>query len=218
MKLGIVGLDSVKITMNGTTFDNDNFASAKIKINTISKYLIDSIEIRTVHGMEKDGKDYERKITVKIPKKTVEALDKSKIQAFLENASVDGAGGKWKTADDGSGSYSVSLKGSAEEINEFTAKFFGSGSSFTYVSDGTLNTAFSETGVLYDKVNFERFPCNSDGSCNATFNVLSGVILPSLPERPTGSISSISPASKRLIRPPSLRMQSDVSIAAKPTP
>ena len=28
--------DSVKITMNGTTFDNDNFASAKIKINTIS--------------------------------------------------------------------------------------------------------------------------------------------------------------------------------------
>ena len=162
--------DTVKITMNDVTFDNDNFASAKIKINTISKYLLDSIEVRTVHGLEKDGKDYERKVTVKIPKKTVEALGKTNIQKFMENSSVDGANGKWKNADDGSGIYSVSLKGSAEEIGEFTARLFGGNSSFSYVSDGSLNTAFSETGVLYDKISFERFPCQSDGSCNATFN------------------------------------------------
>lgn len=161
--------DTVKITMNGVTYDNDNFGSAKVKLNTIAKYLLDSIEIRTVHDVDKDGSDYEREVSVNIPKKTVEALGKSNIQEFMESSVGDGANGKWKSNDDGSSRYRVSFKGSADVINECTSKLFGSGSSFQYVSDGTLNTAFSETGILNETVKFTKFPCNSDGTCNATF-------------------------------------------------
>lgn len=161
--------DTVKITMNGVTYDNDNFGSAKVKLNTISKYLLDSVEVYTIHDVSQDGSDYERKITVNIPKKTVEALGKSNIQEFLDASTGENASGKWKSSDDGSGKYIISYKGSAETIDACNAKIFGSGTSFQYVSDGSLNTPFSETGVLTEKVGFGKFPCNSDGSCNATF-------------------------------------------------
>ncbi len=161
--------DDVKITMNGVTYDNDNFASSKIKLNTISKYLIDSIEIRTIHDVDKDGSDYEREVTVKIPKKTLETLGKSNIQEFMENAVGESATGKWKSDDDGASRYRISFKGNAELINSCTSKLFGDGCSFQYVSDGSLNTAFSETGVLTEKVVFSKFPCNSDGTSNVTF-------------------------------------------------
>ena len=161
--------DDVKITMNGVSYDNDNFASSKIKLNTISKYFIDSIDIRTIHDVEKDGSDYEREITVKIPKKTVEALGKSNIQSFMENSVGENATGKWKSDDDGASKYRISFKGNAELINECTSKLFGAGTSFQYVSDGSLNTAFSETGILTEKVSFSKFPCNSDGTSDVTF-------------------------------------------------
>lgn len=161
--------DTVKVTMNGVSYDNDNFGSAKVKLNTIAKYMIDSIEIRTVHDVEKDGSDYEREITIKIPKKTVDALGKSNIQEFLESCAGENAAGKWKSDDDGASRYRISFKGNAELIDECTAKVFGAGSSFQYVSDGSLNTAFSETGILTEKVSFGKFPCNSDGTSNVTF-------------------------------------------------
>ena len=161
--------DDVKITMNDVTYDNDNFASSKIKLNTISKYLIENIEIRTIHDVEKDGSDYEREITVKIPKKTVEALGKSNIQEFMESSVGEKATGKWKSDDDGASRYRISFKGNAELINECTSKLFGEGCSFQYVSDGSLNTAFSETGVLTEKVSFAKFPCSSDGTSDVTF-------------------------------------------------
>ena len=161
--------DDVKITMNGVTYDNDNFASAKIKLNTVSKYLVESIEIRTIHDVDKDGSDYEREITVKIPKKTLEVLGKDSIQEFIMSAAGENASGKWKTDDDGSSRYRISFKGNAELISECTSKLFGGGTSFQYVSDGSLNTAFSETGVITEKVSFSKFPCNSDGTSDVTF-------------------------------------------------
>ena len=161
--------DNVKVTMNGVSYDNDNFGSAKVKLNTISKYLIDSLEIRTVHDVDKEGAVYEREVAIKIPKKTVEALGKSNIQEFMENCVGENATGKWKSDDDGASRYRVSFNGSADVINECTSKLFGGGCSFQYVSDGSLNTAFSETGVLSEKVSFSRFPCRSDGTCDATF-------------------------------------------------
>ena len=161
--------DDVKITMNGVTYDNDNFASSKIKLNTISKYFIESIDIRTIHDVDKDGSDYEREITIKIPKKTLEALGKNNIQDFMESAVGEKAAGKWKSDDDGASRYRISFKGNAEVINECTSKLFGEGCSFQYVSDGSLNTAFSETGVLTEKVSFGKFPCNSDGTSDVTF-------------------------------------------------
>ena len=161
--------DDVNITMNGVTYDNDNFASSKIKLNTISKYLIESIDVRTIHDVDKDGSDYEREVTIKIPKKTVEALGKSNIEEFMANAVGENATGKWKSDDDGASRYRVSFKGNAELINDCTTKLFGAGCSFQYVSDGSLNTAFSETGILTEKVSFGKFPCNSDGTSNVTF-------------------------------------------------
>ncbi len=161
--------DKVKITMNGVTYDNDNLLSANIKLNTISKYMLDSIEVYTIHDVSQDGSDYERKITINIPKKTVEALGKSNIQEFLDAMTGDKSSGKWKSNDNGSAKYIISFKGSAEVINDYTVKIFGGGTSFQYLSDGSLNTPFSETGILTEKVSFSKFPCNSDGSCNATF-------------------------------------------------
>ncbi|MBQ9901856.1 MAG: hypothetical protein IJM51_05655 [Clostridia bacterium] len=161
--------DTVKVTMDGVSHDNENFGSAKVKINTISKYQIDSLEIRTVHDVDKEGAVYEREVTVKIPKKTVEALGKDNIQAFMENGLGENATGKWKSDDDGASRYRVSFKGSSDVINDCTSKLFGEGCSFQYVSDGSLNTAFSETGVLTEKVSFTKFPCRSDGTCDATF-------------------------------------------------
>lgn len=161
--------DTVKVTMNGVTYDNDNFGSAKVKLNTIFKYMIDSIDIRTVHDVDKEGVVYDREITVKIPKKTVEVLGKSNIQEFLESSAGENATGKWKSDDSGASRYRISFKGSADVISQITSRIFGSGSSFAYVSDGSLNTAFSETGVLTEKVTFDKFPCSSDGTCNATF-------------------------------------------------
>ena len=144
-------------------------APAKVKLNTISKYMIDSIDISTVHDVDKEGAVYDREITVKIPKKTVEALGKSNIQEFLESSAGENVTGKWKSDDNGASRYRISYKGSADVVNQITSRIFGSGSSFAYVSDGSLNTAFSETGVLTEKVTFEKFPCSSDGTCNATF-------------------------------------------------
>ena len=161
--------DTVKVTMNGVTYDNDNFGSAKVKLNTIAKYMIDSIDIRTVHDVDKDGSDYEREITIKIPKKTVDALGKSNIQDFLESCAGENAVGKWKSDDDGASRYRISFKGGADLINECTSRVFGSGSSFQYVSDGSLNTAFSETGVITEKISFGKFPCRSDGTSDVTF-------------------------------------------------
>ncbi len=161
--------DTVKVTMNGISYDNDNFGSAKVKLDTIAKYMIDSVDIRTVHDVDKEGSDYEREITIKIPKKTVDALGKSNIQEFLESCAGENAAGKWKSDDSGASRYRISFKGNAEFISECTAKVFGDGSSFEYLSDGSLNTAFSETGVLSEKINFSKFPCRSDGTTDATF-------------------------------------------------
>ena len=161
--------DNVKVTMNGISFDNDNFGSAKVKLNTISKYQIDSLEIRTVHDVDKEGAIYEREVTIKIPKKTVEALGKTNIQEFMDSSAGENTTGKWKSDDDGTSRYRISFKGSADVINECTARLFGNGCSFQYVSDGSLNTAFSETGVLNEKISFAKFPCRSDGTCDATF-------------------------------------------------
>ena len=98
-----------------------------------------------------------------------ETLGKSNIQEFMENAVGESATGKWKSDDDGASRYRISFKGNAELIDECTAKVFGAGSSFQYVSDGSLNTAFSETVILTEKVSFGKFPCNSDGTSNVTF-------------------------------------------------
>ena len=161
--------DNVRVTMNGVTYDNDNFGSAKVKLNTIAKYQVDSLEIRTVHDVDKEGIIYEREITVRIPKKTVEALGKSNIEEFMKSSLGEGAAGKWKSDDDGASRYRISFKGSADVIAACTSKLFGDGCSFQYVSDGTLNTAFSQTGVLTEKVSLSKFPCRSDGTCDATF-------------------------------------------------
>lgn len=156
--------DTVTITLNDVSYENDNLMSSKIKIDTIAQYRLSSIEMTTIRYGDDD---YEREIVLNMPKNTVETLGKDNIQAFMKSATADGAAGQWLSNEGSTSRYRVSFSGTAEFINTCTAKLFGGGSSFSYVKDESLYTAFSETGVLNEKLNFEKFPCESNGSCNA---------------------------------------------------
>lgn len=155
--------DTVSITMNGTEFDNQNLLSSRIKIDTVAAYKLDSVAIDTIRYGDDD---YEREITLSMPQKTVEALGKDNIQKFLETATAENASGQWLSDENNLSRYRISISGTAENINACTSQLFGDGSSFSYRKDESLYTAFSETGVLNETLNFEKFPCENDGSCN----------------------------------------------------
>lgn len=157
--------DTVSISMNDTKFDNENLMSSRIKIDTIAEYKPDSLAINTIRYGDDD---YEREIIVSIPKKTVEALGKENIGKFFKAVTADDAKGQWLSDENNLGRYRISFSGTAETVNTCTSRIFGSGSSFTYTKDESLYTAFSETGVLAEIFNFEKFPCENDGTCNAT--------------------------------------------------
>lgn len=157
--------DTVKITMDGTSYDNGNLMSSRIKIDTIAQYRLGSIEINTVRYGDDD---YEREVILNMPSSTVETLGKEYIQSFMESVTADSASGQWLSDENKTGRYRISFSGTGEVINTCTAQLFGGDSSFGYVKDETLYTAFSETGVLSETLNFDRFPCESDGTCNAT--------------------------------------------------
>lgn len=156
--------DTVKITLDGTTYDNGNLMSSRVKVDTIAQYRLSSLEISTVRYGDDD---YEREVILNMPQSTVETLGKDNIQSFLESVTAEGAGGQWLSEEGKSYRYRISFNGSAEAINTCSQKLFGSGS-FAYVKDETLYTAFSETGVLTETLDFSKFPCESNGTCNAT--------------------------------------------------
>ena len=157
--------DTVTITLNDVSYDNQNLMSSKIKVDTVAQYRLSSIEINTIRYGDDD---YEREIVLNMPKKTVETLGKDNIQKFMETVTVGDAAGQWLSDEGSTSRYRVSISGTAESLNVCTAALFGEGSSFEYVKDESLYTAFSETGVLTEKLNFDKFPCENDGSCNAT--------------------------------------------------
>ena len=158
--------DTVKITLDGTTYDNNNLMSSRVKSDTIAQYRLSNLEINTVRYGDDD---YEREVILNMPQATVEALGKENIQSFLESVTAEGAGGQWLSDESKTARYRISFNGTAEAIDACTQKLFGSNSSFAYVKDETLYTAFSETGVLTETLDFSKFPCESNGSCNATF-------------------------------------------------
>lgn len=157
--------DTVTITLNDVSYDNENLMSSRIKVDTIAEYRLSSIDITT---RRYGDDDYEREVTLSMPKKTVETLGKENIQHFMEAVTADSAAGQWLSDEGSTSHYRVSFSGTAELINACTAKLFGGGSSFSYVKDESLYTAFSETGVLSETLSFEKFPCESNGTCNAT--------------------------------------------------
>lgn len=155
--------DTVSITMNGTQFDNQNLLSSRVKIDTVAAYKLDGVSIDTIRYGDDD---YEREITLNMPQNTVEALGKDNIQTFLEAVTVENASGQWLSDENNLSRYRISISGTAEDIDSCTSKLFGDDSSFSYSKDESLYTAFSETGVLSETLNFEKFPCENDGSCN----------------------------------------------------
>lgn len=157
--------DTVTITLNDVSYDNDNLMSAKIKVDTIAQYRLSGLEIETIRYGDDD---YKREVVFNMPKKTMETLGKENIQNFMKAATANGAAGQWLSDEGSTSRYRVSFSGTVEEIGACTKKLFGEDSSFDYVKDESLYTAFSETGVLSEKLNFEKFPCESNGSCNAT--------------------------------------------------
>ena len=157
--------DSVTVTMNGTSFDNENLLSARVKINTIAQYRLSSLDISTIRYGDDE---YTREVTLNIPQDTVKALGKDNIQQFLEAGTAENAGGKWLSEKDGNIPYLVSFSGTADTVNACTRQLFGDGCSFAYTKDETLYTPFSETGVLAETLAFDKFPCESDGSSNVT--------------------------------------------------
>lgn len=155
--------DTVSVTMNGTKYDNENLMSSRIKIDTVAAYKLDNVAINTIRYGDDD---YEREIILSMPQKTVETLGKDNIAKFLQSAAAEGSNCKWLSDESKLSRYSISFSGTAENINTCTSAIF-SGSSFSYVKDESLYTAFSETGVLSEKLVFDKFPCENDGSCNA---------------------------------------------------
>ncbi|MDD6396136.1 MAG: hypothetical protein PUB37_08190 [Firmicutes bacterium] len=155
--------DTVSVTMNGTKYDNQNLMSSRIKIDTVAAYKLDNVAISTTRYGDDD---YEREIILSMPQKTVETLGKDNISKFLQSAAAEGMSCKWLSDEKNLSRYSISFSGTAEVINICTSAIF-SGSSFSYVKDESLYTAFSETGVLKEKIIFDKFPCENDGSCNA---------------------------------------------------
>ncbi len=155
--------DTVSVTMNGTKFDNENLMSSRIKIDTVAAYKLENVAINTTRYGDDD---YEREIILSIPQKTVETLGKDNIAKFIKSAAAEGTNCKWLSDEKKLSRYSISFSGSAEVINKCTSAIF-EGSSFSYVKDESLYTAFSEVGVLQEKIIFDKFPCENDGSCNA---------------------------------------------------
>lgn len=156
--------DTVSVTMNGTKFDNQNMMSACVKIDTVAAYKLNSVTVNTVRYGDDD---YEREIILSMPQKTVETLGKENIQSFLESVTAENANGQWMSDENKLSRYRISFSGTAENINACTSKIFGNGSSFGYRKDESLYTAFSETGVLSENFNFDKFPCENNGTCNA---------------------------------------------------
>lgn len=157
--------DTVTVTLNGVTYDNENLLSSKIKLDTIAQYRLSDLEVNTIRYGDDD---YECEVILNMPKKTVETLGKENIQTFMESATADGAAGQWLSDEGSTSRYRVFFSGTGEVINTCIVSLFGGSSSFSYVKDESLYTAFSETGVLSEKLSFEKFPCENDGSCNAT--------------------------------------------------
>lgn len=155
--------DTVTITLNDVTYDNENIMSSRIKINTIAEYRLSSLDINTIRYGDDD---YEREILLNMPTKTVEALGKENIQRFVQDAIADGAAGQWLSADGSTAHYRISFSGTVEQLDSITRKLFGGSSALTYTKDESLYTAFSETAVLSETLDFTKFPCESDGSCN----------------------------------------------------
>ncbi|MBQ1412730.1 MAG: hypothetical protein IIY93_06030 [Clostridia bacterium] len=156
--------DSVTITLNDVSYDNDNLMSSRIKIDTIAQYRLSSLDIETIRYGDDD---YKREVVLNMPKKTVETLGKENIQTFMQNATASGAAGQWLSDEGSTSRYRVSFSGTADDIDACTKQLFGGSSSFSYVKDETLYTAFSETGVLTEKLDFSKFPCENNGTCNA---------------------------------------------------
>lgn len=155
--------DTVSITMNGTEYSNENLMSSRIKIDTIDSYKLESVTIDTIRYGDDD---YEREITFSMSQSTAEALGKDNIQAFMESITDESASGQWLSDENKLSRYRISLNGTAENINTCTSKIFGEDSSFSYHKDESLYTAFSEVGVLNETLNFDKFPCENNGSCN----------------------------------------------------
>lgn len=156
--------DTVTVTLNDVSYDNQNIMSSRIKVDTIAQYRLSSLDITTIRYGDDD---YEREVVLNMPKKTVETLGKENIQTFMQAATAQGAAGQWLSDDGSTSRYRVSFNGSADTINTCTAQLFGGDSTFSYVKDESLYTPFSETGVLSETISFEKFPCENDGTCNA---------------------------------------------------
>ncbi len=158
---------SIKYTETDFILDSQEYKSdvdGRFSVySTGSNTLISSINIDTfVLGLD----NYSRAVTFRMSQEVYDTITVDKFDALVpENA----AGKSYVDSEADKNNqyvYQITYSGTAADITAATSELFPN-STFD-CSGSTTTSAFSVESVVSEKINFSNFPCNSNGTSNAT--------------------------------------------------